>query len=403
MTAAGLDATDAAVVLTAAQRRHRHATLASRNNALNLIRLVLALAVLVFHAYPLGGFAGTASFLGVGLGGWAVAGFFCLSGYLIQASRDARTVETYLMLRVARIFPAYWVCMVLTALAIAPVAYLVERGTLGGYLTSGTTTPLDYVLTNAFLRINSYAVGDTLAAAPYPVAWNGSLWTLYYEFICYLALAALGLFGWWKRRWPVLAALVVTTGAYVLYPQLTPFLGGNPHVANLVSLAPYFFAGAAVYRWRDRIPLIPSVGVAAAAFVVAATAADSHLGPQASAIGLTVALLYLGTVLPSPAWVRRNDISYGVYIYAFPVQQLLTVLGANDLGFWPYVALTSAATAAVSAASWFAVEQPALRLARRRLALRTGPVERRPALRVDEDVNAARPRATEPVGAASGS
>ena len=201
------------------------------------------------------------------------------------------------------------------------------------------------------------------------------LWTLDYEFICHLALAALGLFGWWKRRWPVLAALVVTTGAYVLYPQLTPFLGGNPHVANLVSLAPYFFAGAAVYRWRDRIPLIPSVGVAAAAFVVAATAADSHLGPQASAIGLTVALPYLGTVLPSPAWVRRNDISYGVYIYAFPVQQLLTVLGANGLGFWPYVALTSAATAAVSAASWFAVEQPALRFARRRLALRTAPAE----------------------------
>jgi peptidoglycan/LPS O-acetylase OafA/YrhL len=362
-------------------RRGDHAVLATRRNSLNLIRLVLALAVLVFHAYPLGGFTGKPTLLGVGLGGWAVAGFFCLSGYLIQASRDSRPVETYLMLRIARIFPAYWVCLVVTAFVFAPAAYVMAKGTIDGFLTSGPTAPLDYVLTNAFLRINSYAVGDTLTTVPYPVAWNGSLWTLYYEFICYLALAVLGVFAWWRGRIAVLVALAAVTALAVGYPHVAPYVGNDPHVANLVALAPYFFAGAAVYRWRDRVPLTWPVALLSAGLVVGASALDPQRGPVLTAAAFATALLYLGTVLPSPRWVRGNDVSYGVYIYAFPVQQLLVVFGVHTAGLWPYVIATTALTALAAVGSWYAIERPALRTARRRLDRRSGrsPVEAVPA------------------------
>ena len=95
------------------------------------------------------------------------------------------------MHRVARIFPAFLVCLVVTAFVFAPIAYLHQHGTVDGLLTT-PTTPLNYVFGNATLRMFAFDVAGTPGNVPYPGAWNGSLWTLYYEFGCYMVVAALG-------------------------------------------------------------------------------------------------------------------------------------------------------------------------------------------------------------------
>src|SRR6476620_3295224 len=69
------------------QAPSRAVVLDARNNSLNLIRLVLALLVLVAHSYPLAGAGDGSVVRGESLGGWAVFGFFAISGYLISASR----------------------------------------------------------------------------------------------------------------------------------------------------------------------------------------------------------------------------------------------------------------------------------------------------------------------------
>ncbi|UGS28093.1 hypothetical protein K8F61_08010 [Microbacterium resistens] len=92
--------------------------------------------------------------------------------------------------------PGFLVCLVVTAFVFAPVALLISRGSLEGFLDEGPT-PVQYVWSDLFLRMNTYQIGQTLADVPYPHVWNGSLWSLSYGFDIY--------------AWPV-QQLAVTVG-----------------------------------------------------------------------------------------------------------------------------------------------------------------------------------------------
>src|SRR6478752_3259915 len=208
-----------------------------RNNSLNLIRLGLALLVLVAHGYYLSGVGTGPSFQGENLGGWAVLGFFTISGYLITASRFANPLGRYLVLRVARIYPAFVVCLVVTAGVFAPVAWAAEGRDWSGFFATPTTPPA-YVLENLALRINAYDVAGTPSAVPYPGAWNGSLWTLYFEFLCYLLIVL------------------------------------------LARLLPAFLGGAVVWALLGRVPLRTATAMAALAAAALLVLTVDHWGAQ---------------------------------------------------------------------------------------------------------------------------
>ncbi|MFI2753066.1 acyltransferase family protein [Cellulomonas sp. P22] len=349
-----------------------------RRNSLNLIRLILALAVLYHHSWPLGGFEGHPQIGGVVLGGWAVYGFFCLSGYLITASRLSHPLGEYLIHRAARILPAFWVCLGLTVAVFAPVAYLHDHGTLNGYLTGPGVTPLNHVLLNSTLQINAYGIGETLSANPYPTAWNGSLWTLYYEFICYLAVGALAISPLFRRSLvPALASFFASVLLVANIETVLPYLQNNPDVRNILTLIPFFLGGSVIQMARSRLPL-HWLGAALSAICTAALLElSSEWGLQLAAPLITYVLLWIGKSVPSPSVIRRHDVSYGVYIYAFPIQQLLASFGAHRHGVIAYTALSVVLTAPFAAASWILVERPVMRRARRssRPATRQEPTE----------------------------
>lgn len=336
-----------------------------RTNSLNLIRLALALLVLVAHGFYLAGQGPGPSFRGENLGGWAVFGFFTISGYLITASRFANSLGRYLALRVARIYPAFLVCLVLTAGVFAPVAWWVEHHSWAGFLVT-PTTPLDYVVQNLGLRIAAYDVAGTPASVPYPGAWNGSLWTLYFEFCCYLVVG-LVLCVPAVRRHPVVVGVlfVVSVGAWATAPAWSA--GVPADLALLARLLPPFLGGALVQVGRRRLPLRTTTALVAVAGSAVLVLAVDGWGAQAASPLIAYALLWLSTVLPSPGVVRRHDVSYGVYIYAFPVQQLLAYAGAPRLGIVGYDLVAALATLALATLSWRLVERPALRAVRRRL------------------------------------
>ena len=87
-------------------------------------------------------------------------------------------------------------------------------------------------------------------------------------------------------------------------------------------------------------------------------------GSQLTAPFLAYLLIWLGSVLPSPAVVLRHDISYGLYIYAFPVQQLLILTGIHERGLLLYDLVALLATIPLAVASWLLVERPVMRRAR---------------------------------------
>ena len=316
------------------------------------------------HGYYLSGAGTGPSIQDENLGGWAVFGFFTISGYLITASRFANPLGRYLVLRVARIYPAFVVCLVVTAGVFAPIAWAAEGRDWSSFLTTPTSPPA-YVLGNLALRINAYDVAGTPSAVPYPGAWNGSLWTLYFEFLCYLLVGLLVCLPVVRRhRWLIVVAFA---GSVVAWATVGAWgAGAYSDVVLLARLLPAFLGGAVVWVAIGRVPLRTPFALVALVAAVVLVVSVEHWGAQAASPLIAYVLLWLSTVLPSPAVARRHDISYGVYIYAFPVQQLLVYAGAHRFGLVAYDVLAALATAAVAVVSWRLVERPALRWARHR-------------------------------------
>ncbi|MBL7499393.1 acyltransferase [Frankia sp. CNm7] len=341
-----------------------------RHNNLNFLRLAFCLVVIAVHGWATGGFGSVD--VGHEPGGVAVDGFFVISGFLITASRiRARSGGRYIWYRCLRILPGYWVCLVVIAAVIAPIAWLHNGGTLSGYLRADPHGPFDYVWQNLALHPRFYDIAGTPADVPYssdggwPVSWNGSLWSLSWEFVLYLGVAVLGMLGIvQRRRRLVLVAAVVAWLARCVQSlgldATVPLLGSpTGHVA--LRLLPLFLFGSVLYLYRDRIRL--STPVAAACAVVVVVGAILVTWPEAL-IGPPLAYLciWLAVHLPCQRIGARRDLSYGAYIYGFPVQQLAAVYGVHHHGLVVYFVVTVAGTFACAAASWFLVERPAMRL-----------------------------------------
>ncbi|MGN7189009.1 acyltransferase family protein [Microbacterium enclense] len=345
----------------------RSAAYPYRANSLNLFRLILAAAVLFAHSWYIAGRGTGPSLQGENLGGWAVAGFFVLSGFLITRSRLRSTPGDYLLHRVARIYPAFVVVLVVTAAVFAPIALLVETGSLQGYLTT-PVTPLQYMWGNLPLEIQHYNIGATLQSVPYPGAWNGSLWTLFYEFLCYLVVWVLGFLAVVRRSPVVVGALFLVSVAVYAALGVAQRGGLDESFALFARLLPFFLGGSAVFYLVERWGTNLIFGVASLAAAVGLIAAIPHWGGQVAAPCLAYGLLSLSAVIPQPGWIAKNDISYGFYIYAWPVQQLTVLFGGAQWGMIVYLAITVVVTAAFAWLSWVLVERPVMLAIRERRA-----------------------------------
>lgn len=325
----------------------------TRDNGLNLVRLVLAALVIVCHTWQVGGFLGPA-FVGA-LGPWAVNGFFALSGYLIAGSRLRAGFGAFMLRRAARVLPGFWICLLVTAFAVTPLI-AVFLGT--GYDPGAAWV---FVRGNWWLWYTQASVGDTLSAAPFPVTINGSLWTLGYEFSAYIVAGVLLGSAMFRERRAVSTALVFValTGAHVL---LTSEGLSAPFVMTTLRFGGFFAAGMLLHALGERIRVDWRVAAGSAAAVVI----FSLVVPSVALLALPMAylMLWCGAVVPL-RWGAVNDYSYGVYIYAFPAQQLLAAAGVTRFGTLVFALLSMVTVAPVAALSWWLVERPALRLVRR--------------------------------------
>ena len=326
----------------------------ARRNSLNAVRLLLAAAVIVAHAWPLSG--RTDEPVGPGefnsLGPWAVAGFFVISGYLITGSRAHSELGPFMWRRALRIYPAFLVVLVVTAFVFAPLSTLV----MGDY---SPVSGAEYVFKNAGLYIFTHDVTGTLTHAPYQGTWNGSLWSLFYEALCYLVIGLVMTFI--ARRWlvPVLAVMLVggmtVTAAHVYLDVLHINV-----ILHTVRLGTYFAAGALLYALRNRIPYRWEYA-AAATIAVTITIATGTFDTLA-AVPLAYLCMWIGIALPLHRVGATNDISYGMYIYAFPVQQLLAITVGRAMPTWAFALASITATVPFAWASWVLIERPAMKL-----------------------------------------
>lgn len=345
------------------------------HNSLGLIRLVLASVVLVDHAFPLGGF-GTDPVLAAtnnqaSLGTLAVAGFFAISGYLIAKSGMSGDVVQFMWRRVLRIFPAYWLVLLVTALIVGPILWLIDGREFLQYF-GGDNGPVQYFLRNFTLTIGTYGIHDLLATTtPYGVqvgssVFNGSIWTLIYEWNCYLIIAVLVAFGVLRNARvvvPVLAGffLLMQVVALVDFGAVAQIL---PRMADpyTISLGLTFLAGSVIAVYSKQIPFDNRLGILSGILLLLTLqyGGFSTLGTAAGAYFV----IYLAARLPKAVhWVgAKNDYSYGVYIYGFLVQQVLAYFGVYRLGYVLFVLISFVLALGCAWISWHLVEKRALQL-----------------------------------------
>jgi peptidoglycan/LPS O-acetylase OafA/YrhL len=330
-----------------------------RCNALNLFRLALAAEVMLFHSWPITGLypplAVRQLLFSVG-----VDGFFAISGFLITGSwlRDPK-VRDYLTARVLRILPGLYVCLVITAFVFAPISVAVQGGSPAKLLQS--SAPFTYVLKNATLiSVLQFDIAGTPAGIPSAGNWNASLWSLIWEVLCYIAIAVIGVIGLANRRWVSPAILVLAVIAAALLPPLT-FPGAWTMPQLLARSAIMFSAGAVMYQWREVIPARWSLVAVSVVVVVTAGVMlpDYRL---VAALPLAYAVIVAGSLIRNKRTTLRTDLSYGVYVYAFPIQQLLAVCGLAHLNPLVFFAVALSATLPLAAMSWFCIEKPAMSL-----------------------------------------
>lgn len=306
-----------------------------QSNNLHLLRLVLAAAVIVSHAWPLALGAGVAEPLkaltGHSLGGWAVVGFFFLSGLLIAPSAERNSPARFWLARARRIVPG---------LAVALVVTLVLALLSGADLTPGVA--LAYLLRGITLVSLEHHLPGAFADAAMPGVVNGPLWSLVHEVAAYALCFVAVRLGLLRHGLGCVAVLFIALALWAM--------PGLP--ARAMTFAPLFLAfafGMLAHAGRDLLPLSPVLTLGLIAL--------APLGWPFAVAALGHGLLVLAFRLRLPP--LRADVSFGLYIYGWPVAQHLAHhmpgLSAPDLAV-----LSLIATLPLAVLSWYLVERPAI-------------------------------------------
>jgi peptidoglycan/LPS O-acetylase OafA/YrhL len=340
--------------------------MAADGNNFTLLRLALALAVVVSHAFSVTTGVATDEPLmtstGFTLGEHAVNGFFAISGFLVTMSFDQRGWRDYVIARSLRIAPGLIAATLVVALLLGGA---MTRLPLTDYLESPDLRRFVGATLTSFK--SNIALPGVFENNPFHFAM-GTVWTLKYEVLCYVGVMGLGLLGLLRSR---VAAFALVTGLAVALAGLDFFHPDAPKSLETSLRLPLIFAfGGALYVWRNRVRLSGFIAVAliVAAWLASGTFLYNTLLFIASAYG--VMWLALAPILTRRSYEPKADFSYGAYLYGWPVQQALHALFPATAAL-VLLAPSLVITLAISALSWFAVEKPALALKARTLGRRT--------------------------------
>jgi len=341
---------------------------AHANNA-GFLRLVLASAVIIGHAPELAEGSRkhelmTMLFHTMSMGEMAVAGFFLLSGYLVTASLLRSTsLVSYFFKRLLRIYPGFWLASLVLAFGMGPAVGM----------------PPDSLVP---LRLLALAEPPAchLHYLHYPML-DGAMWTLAYEIRCYALIALLSVLGFFRNRWLCLGvalalAAAVSAQTFTIYSIWADFAVNTLWKSLVfglptwgVNLTSCFLLGGTAYLFSAELNRLVTGWVALAC---AALAVICLYHPHYAETGFQ---LFGGLVLYWLAFRARLgwlgginnswDISYGTYLYGWPVSLALLIWVDHTMPFPLLALLTLPLSYALGAASWHGVEKHALALAHR--------------------------------------
>jgi peptidoglycan/LPS O-acetylase OafA/YrhL len=330
----------------------------NRCNNFGAVRLVLAVLVLYSHSFPLSGqSADPLAIASRGLlnfGSVAVDGFFLISGCLVAESwARSNSPARFLNRRLARLYPGYWGAM----------AFSIVVGTLGSAPNSREYLlqlcyDHDFGLRNLlFFEYGWLDRSMAFAGNPYPSAVNGSLWTLRWELACYLITLVAGITGFFassrRQAFCVASLYVVWTVFWLQCFELEKWF---------LRLLMFYLAGTAVASidknaFRLTLPRLAFWCSLVFLAMCSATGTALCYPPLWTYAIFAVSRARLA---PFHGWFARHDLSYGIYLYAFPLQQCAARYFCQPTALKVFAAALPA-TMLCAAASWVLIERPAIR------------------------------------------
>jgi len=279
--------------------------------------------------------------------------FFVISGYLITMSHQrSPTVWIYIKNRCLRIFPGLAVLVLLTVFVMGPIVSTYPAAEY--YAKIGTWN----YLSNIALYFSAESLPGVFQFNPLPGVVNGSLWTLKYEFTCYIVVCLLGYFGKLGKK-STLAIFLICL-AEVLLAKKT----GHP----LIYFLMFFASGMLLYLYRDSIVLRGRYAACASVLLLLAAVYGGTISQKAFVVAFALfggyVILYLAFApwLKLHAFSRYGDFSYGLYIYAFPIQQMLTYLLPDHQEWYWNFGLSLPLIFICAYFSWHFVERRALKM-----------------------------------------
>ena len=333
-----------------------------RQNNFDFIRIVAALCVILSHQYALNGLAQPSVLDVHSLGGFGVLLFFSISGFLVAKSWSADPhLLRFAVKRFLRIWPAFALAITLAALLLGP---LVSKLALHDYYA--------HPMVKAYFNNLAFSLRDelplTFVGNALPTAINGAIWTIPLEVKCYVALGILGVAGLLRQRWVLVVLTLAVAFVYaVLEPRGDRIVNGllwSPEQRFLLEFGLFFFAGAVFHDFGIHTRRRRALAALALCWIGAGIAYG--LGRPLLSLWLVVPVTTLLIGTASTPWLRRagrfGDVSYGLYLYAFPVQQTLIWLYRDKLSWLAVFMLVLACTLGLALASWHLVEKRALRL-----------------------------------------
>lgn len=326
-----------------------------RGNNFDLLRLIAAFFVLVSHSFGI---------LNKGLeqpGVWingvfiipsdiGLFIFFTISGYLVtQSFFNSSSWAHYLWKRFLRIVPA---------LVVVNIACIV----MGGFMSSSPVKEYysdksvwTYLFTNSTLVANQYSLPGVFTMLQNK-SINSSLWTILVEVRFYIVLMIAGVLSILSRKWLVLACFIFFEALRV-YININNIEIKGIYTDVYFTYGTYFFLGSVFYCFKDAFSFKWFYAIILLVIALFTTNTSIQSITQACFLSYTILITGKSKAIIN---IKGYDFSYGLYLYAFPVQQVLLLYFGTSINPWLHVLLSTFMSLVFAALSWFFIERPAL-------------------------------------------
>lgn len=334
-----------------------------RKNNFDFLRFIAALTVLISHAFPLSGDRSSEPFILISDGQWTLGGiavsiFFVISGYFISQSFDLRkNIFVFIKSRFLRLFPGLITVILLSVFVLGiffttlPVKEYIFHPKTIKYLQGIFPFPIRYTLPGVF---------ENNAHSP---SINGSLWTISYEIVCYLIIGFLGLFRLLSKRFIILFIFLTIFYLNVFGSNYIPDSNINGiKLREFIGLFTYFSIGVLYYVYREKVILNKWLALLSL-YMLFIGLTLGHFKELFILFG-SYLVMYIGfnQKITLHNFAKYGDFSYGIYIYAFPVQQTIVYIFGGVMSPILNIILSIPITLILAFFSWHLIEKRFLRL-----------------------------------------